>query len=306
MATNYELPRVIDSVSYLYFEKCHIEQDAFAVKAVYEDSTIAIPCANLTVLLLGPGTTITHAAVINLAKCGCMAVWCGENIRRYYTCAYSDTHSAKNLLIQAKACMDPELHLEVVRRMYNLRFDDMDIQEATLQQLRGMEGIRMKTAYSAFAKHYGVAWNGKQSGHGTSAPDAINLCLNYTNSLLYALTAAVITTLGYNASLGFIHLGHIDSFVFDIADLYKTKTSIPAAFDVISLKSKNLSYDLYKDCRVIFRRLLQTHKIVETMIKDLKGLFEGIDTVYGDNPEGNLWDINGEIKGHKNYGRDGY
>lgn len=300
---NYVYPRVVDSVSYLYFEKCHIEQDDCAVKAVFEDNTIAIPCANLTVLLLGPGTTITHADIVNLSKCGCLVVWCGENIRRYYTCASSDTHSSKNILIQAKACMDSNLHLEVVRRMYRLRFDNMSVDGMSLNQLRGLEGTRMKTAYHEFARHYGVTWVGKRTGHNRTT-DIVNKCLDYNNALLYALTTAVINTLGYNNSLGFIHLGHIDSFVFDIADLYKVKSSIPSAFEVAGRYNKGQVYDLYGECRTAFRRFLQSNKIVEHMVEDIKMLFEGIDTVYGNNTEGNLWDMNKEIEGHRNYGGD--
>lgn len=300
-----ELPRVVDSISYLYFEKCHIEQDDFAVKIVYDDKTVAVPCANLTVLFLGPGTTITHAAIVNLSKCGCLVAWCGENLRRFYAMAHADTRSSKNLLIQAKACMDDELHMQVVQKMYNLRFSNISItNNLSLQQLRGLEGVRMRTTYQTCAKHYGVKWNGKISGHGTSAPDDVNLCLNYINSLLYALCSAVINSLGFNCALGLIHVGHIESFVFDVADLYKAEIVIPNAFEVASKKQKGIIYDMYTDCRVLFRESLVKCDIVKRMIKDILYLFDGIDTVYGDNSEGNLWDVGKEVKGHKNYGSD--
>lgn len=99
-----ELVRLSDSITYLYEEKCHIEQDNFAIKIVYLDKEVPVPCAGLTVLMLGPGTTITHAAIVNLSKCGCLVVLVGENLRKFYACGFGETHSAKNTLKQAKAC----------------------------------------------------------------------------------------------------------------------------------------------------------------------------------------------------------
>lgn len=303
-----ELVRVTDSISYLYLEKCHIEQDNFAVKSVYLDKEVAIPCASLTVLLLGPGTTVTHRAICNLSDCGCLVVWCGENLRKYYACGFGDTKSAKNTLKQAKACMDTNLHLEVVKRMYKLRFRDMDssvYDNKTLEQLRGIEGVRMKSLYNSCSKLYKVPWTGRVLANVEyNKLNLINKAITYTNSLLYSLCSAVIVSLGYNLSLGFVHIGNINSFVYDIADLYKGSICIPCAFEVVS-KCKNQPYLLEEMLRITCRSYYKKLDLVKMMINDIDNLFEGIDVPFGNNENDSLWNINRDINGKINYTLDG-
>lgn len=303
-----ELVRLTDSISYLYLEKCHIEQDNFAVKAVYLDKEVPIPCASLTVLLLGPGTTVTHRAICNLSDCGCLVVWCGENLRKYYSCGFGDTKSAKNTLKQAKACMDTNLHLEVVKRMYKLRFRDMDssvYENKTLEQLRGIEGVRMKSLYNSCSKLYKVPWTGRVLANVEyNKLNLINKAITYTNSLLYSLCSAVIVSLGYNLSLGFVHTGNINSFVYDIADLYKGSICIPCAFEVVS-KCKNEPYLLEKMLRITCRSYYKKLDLVKMMINDIDNLFESIDVPFGNNENDSLWNMNSDINGKINYNLDG-
>lgn len=298
-----ELVRVTDSISYLYLEKCHIEQDNFAVKAVYLDKEVCIPCASLTVLLLGPGTTVTHRAICNLSDCGCLVVWCGENLRKYYACGFGDTKSAKNILKQARACMDVNLHLEIAKRMYKLRFRDMDssvYENKTLEQLRGIEGSKVKSLYNTCSKQYKVPWTGRVLSAEYNNLNLINKAITYANSLLYSLTSAVIVSLGYNLSLGFVHTGNINSFVFDIADIYKNDVCIPCAFEVVS-KCKNQPYLLEEMVRTTCRSYYKKLDLVKMMVNDINFLFEDIDIPFGNNENDSLWDMNSDINGKVNY-----
>lgn len=299
-----ELVRVTDSISYLYLEKCHIEQDNFAVKAVYLDKEVCIPCASLTVLLLGPGTTVTHRAICNLSDCGCLVVWCGENLRKYYACGFGDTKSAKNTLKQAKACMDTNLHLEVVKRMYKLRFRDMDssvYENKTLEQLRGIEGVRMKSLYNSCSKLYKVPWIGRElKSKDYKNKNLINQSLDNANVLFYSLCHAVISSLGYNPSMGFIHVNNIQSFVFDIADIYKADVVIPCAFEAVS-KCINQSYLISETVRSLCRKSYKQYNVVKKMVDDITYLFSDIKEPFANNDEDGIWNIDSIIDGYKNY-----
>ena len=57
------LPKVKDSWSYLYVEHSKIDQDAKSITVHDAKGAIQVPCAVLSLLMLGPGTSITHAAV---------------------------------------------------------------------------------------------------------------------------------------------------------------------------------------------------------------------------------------------------
>lgn len=229
-----ELPKLRDSVSYLYIEHAIIEQNDTAIVAIKKDGRVPIPIAAMTCLLIGPGVSITHAAIRAICENGCMAIWCGEKMGRFYASGIGETRSAKNLLIQAKACMDDTMHLEVAKRMYAFRFPKMDVSNKTLQQLRGMEGIRIRKAYELASKITGIQWKKRSYKQDDwDASDPINQALSEGNALLYGICHAAIISLGYSAGLGFIHTGKQLSFVYDIADLYKAETTIPAAFEVV-------------------------------------------------------------------------
>lgn len=298
------LPKLTDSITYLYIEKCRVEQDNLSIKLVYAEKEVAIPCAELTLLYIGPGVSITHAAIIALSLNGCIVVWCGENLRKFYCYGYGETKSAKNILKQSMACMNSELHLEVVRKMYKLRFPKENLDDKTLAQMRGMEGVRVRTYYNYLSKKYNVKWNGRNlKGIDYSKMDIINKAITYNNSLLYALCTGIIVSLGYNTSLGFIHVGNINSFVYDIADLYKADIALPVAFEVVSYlqginKVEYLENELRKHLRIKFKESELMKKVVE----DLLYLFKDIEVSYGDNIDGSLWDYNRDIISNKNYG----
>lgn len=138
----HELPKFRDGLSYLYVEHCRIDQDDKAIALHDEEGKIPVPCASLALLMLGPGTQITHAAVRALADNGCLVVWCGEGGVRFYGLGMGESRSAVHLIRQARLCSDPALHLQVVINMYRMRFLESLPDGMTLQQIRGREGVR--------------------------------------------------------------------------------------------------------------------------------------------------------------------
>ena len=296
-----ELPKLSDSISYLYLEHAIIEQDAASIVAIRKDGQIPIPVASVTCLLLGPGVSITHAAIRALCDNGCMAIWCGENAGRFYASGIGETRSNKNLMIQARCCMDEQRHMEVVRRMYAIRFPGIQTDGLTLQQIRGMEGIRVRKVYEQMSRRTGVKW--KKRTYKTDdweGTDEINRALSEANALLYGLCHAAIVSLGYSPGLGFVHMGKQLSFVYDVADLYKTETTIPAAFDAV--KEGN---DIHRNLRVLCRRYFANARILSRISEDLSHLFAEKVAEENENERhpGALWDAEGTVSGGKNYGQ---
>ena len=267
--TNFkELPRFSDSISFLYVEKSIIEQEAKAVAAWRENRKVNIPCASINTILLGPGTTISHAAVRNLANSGCSIVWVGEDNVRFYAYGKGESKSSGNLLQQAKCWVDPLLHLQIVRKMYEQRFGIKTPETYTLQQLRGLEGARVKNIYQKLSETYNVNWTGRKYNEGECfSTDAINQAISYANSCLYGICHAGIISLGYSPALGFIHTGQQLSFVYDMADLFKMETVIPLAFKTISSlpEGNNIEQKLRAECRQYFHETRILKKITESL-----------------------------------------
>ena len=301
------LPRLDASISYLYIEHAIVDKKDNAIEIIRKSGRTLVPIAATTCLFLGPGTSITHAAIGVITEVGCSCIWCGEKIRKFYASGIGETRQSKNLLLQAKLCMDEELHLEVAKRMYKLRFPDFkSISKMSLEQMRGLEGTRMRSIYKIESKKTGVPWHGrKYDPKRIDASDEINKALTIANALLYGICQSAIVTLGLSPGLGFIHTGHALSFVYDIADLYKSMTTIPASFEAVN-KKKNTARSIDEIVREVCRKYFFGNKILSHIPTDISYLF-GCDLPNEkDYPDYNdIW-VNGfeVIDGGKNYSGD--
>ncbi len=306
------LPRVEDGWSFLYVHQCRIEQDGKSISIWEETGRTPVPCAALSLLMLGPGTTITHAAVRTLAESGCMILWCGEEAVRVYGVGLGETRSSRNLLRQASAWANPSSRLAVVRRLYARRFDEEVDESLSLQQLRGREGIRVRSTYDEASRATGVSWLGRNYDRKSwKTADPANRALSCANSCLYGICHAAIVAAGYSPALGFIHTGKALSFVYDVADLYKTETSIPAAFAAAKLNPENIEGTV----RQAMRDLFMEERLLERILPDLTYLFDGIgedadaslDSLLDadDALPAGLWDpVAGRVEGGVNYSEE--
>lgn len=302
------LPRFADALSYLYLEQVRVDRDDLAVAAWDDEGVTPIPCAALGLLLLGPGTSITHRAMQTLADHGCSVVWAGEQGVRFYASGVGETRHTHLLEAQARAWAHPRQRLHVARALYAMRFPGQDVTGLSIAQLRGREGARVRAAYAAAARETGVTWKGR--GYHQSdwfAADPVNRALSAANSCLYGICHAGIVSLGCSPGLGFIHTGKALSFVYDLADLYKTETTIPAAFRAAASKPANLERATRRICRDLFTSIA----ILERITNDLHSLFGPgpQDTERSMDVEparpGKLWDPGGhEVEGGQNYGED--
>lgn len=299
-----ELSRLEDSLSYLYVDKALVERDINSVVIVRNNVRTPVPISSLTVLMLGPGTNLTHAAMQVIADSGCLVVWCGENAMRFYGYGMGETRSAERLLRQAEWCMDEEKHLLAVRRMFELRFPDLNLEGKTLQQIRGLEGVRVRETYKVYAHKYGVTWRGRKYNLDEwDQSDELNQAISSANVCLYGLCNAAIISLGYSPGLGFVHTGKMQSFVYDIADLYKSETSVPVAFEVAF---SGRTTDISRAVRSCMRRVLRERKVLKRIATDLAYIF-GMDGEEDPNRRdaGQLWDDGqGKVSGGVNYSEE--
>lgn len=264
-----ELVRAEDRLSFVYVERCVVHRDQNAVTATDERGTVHIPAAGLGALLLGPGTKVTHQAMVLLGQSGSTAVWVGERGVRCYAHGRSLAKSSRLLEAQAELVTNRRSRLAVAREMYGMRFAGEDVEGLTMQQLRGREGARVRKIYREHATRTGVEWKRRDYDPADFAGgDRVNQALSAANTSLYGVVHAVIVALGCSPGLGFVHTGHELSFVYDIADLYKAEVSIPVAFDVAASSTD----DVPGEARRAVRDRLYDGKVLEQCARDVRRL----------------------------------
>jgi CRISPR-associated protein Cas1 len=155
--------------------------------------------------------------------------------------------------------------------MFRMRFADVEVDDKSIKELRGMEGLRVRAFYAKLGLEHGVTWKGRNyDRQNWNMADDINRALSSANASLYALCAAVICSLGYLPALGFVHDAGTLPFVYDVADLYKHLTSIPAAFLAVRQNPK----DDGELVRKLFKQRVEEERILQRMPKDLAALFQ--------------------------------
>ncbi len=259
----------------LYLEHGRVEVDDASIKWIQGDGIVCgIPVATLSALILGPGTTVTHAAIKAAAQCNCPIFWLGEDGLRFYAFGITPNHDNSMARIHAATWAAPQKRNEVARRMFRFRFPDVETGGITIKQLRGMEGRRVKRLYGELGTQYGVTWKGRDYNPGNwKIADHINRALSAATASHYALTAAVCCSMGFIPQLGFVHQAGTLPFIYDAADLYKHETSWPAAFEAISIDPR----DDGTLVRKIFKRNVEQTRMLKRMPDDLKALFEGFE-----------------------------
>lgn len=278
-----ELVRAQDRVSFVYVERCIVNRQDNAITIQDERGTVHLPAATLGALLLGPGTNVTHQAMVLLAESGSTAVWVGERGVRYYAHGRGLSNSSRLLEAQAAAVSNQSSRLRVAREMYAMRFPEDDVSHATMQQLRGREGTRVKRLYRAHAERTGVAWTKRQYDmQGFENATEINQALSAATTCLYGITHAVIVALGCSPGLGFVHTGHARSFVYDIADLYKAEVAIPVAFDVVARGAE----DIPAETRRAVRDAVRDGRLLDRCARDIRRLL-----LPDSDDEGQEWNV---------------
>lgn len=225
-----------------------------------------IPIGGVACLMLEPGIRVSHAAVTLASRVGCLLVWVGEAGVRLYASGQPGGARADRLLYQAKLALDDSARLKVVRKMYSLRFQEEPPERRSVEQLRGIEGVRVRKMYELLAKQFGVAWRRRNYDHTQwGSGDLPNRCLSSATACLYGITEAAVLAAGYAPAIGFIHTGKPQSFVYDIADIFKFETVVPAAFRIAAKNPGNPEREVRLACRDSFRQSRLLDRIIPTI-----------------------------------------
>lgn len=274
MRTLHELPRFCDRWSYIYLERGRLDQVAAGLVLHDAGGETPVPIDQLSLVMLGPGSTITHAAVKALAANNCLLAWVGEQGVRTYAHSTGGTFSSRRLLHQAQLYCDEAQRLAVVYRMYGKRFPGEELKEKTIEQIRGMEGLRVRKAYEVAAAQHGIAWSGRSYDQDDwFEANAANRALSAANACLYGVCHAAIVSAGYSAAIGFIHTGKMLSFVYDVADFYKTEVTVPVAFRLAATVTRELERAVRQECRQAFHEA----RLMDRILPDIAEVLDAGD-----------------------------
>lgn len=222
-----------------------------------------VPVGSVACIMLEPGTRVSHAAIKLAAQVGTLLVWVGEAGVRLYASGQPGGARSDRLLYQAKLALDEDLRLKVVRKMFELRFGEPAPSRRSVDQLRGIEGTRVRETYKLLAQRHGVKWNGRRyDPKDWNKGDKVNQCISAATSCLYGITEAAVLAAGYAPAIGFIHTGKPLSFVYDIADIIKFDEVVPKAFEIAATSPKQPDRAVRLACRDIFR----SNKVLDRLI----------------------------------------
>jgi len=240
-----------------------VKDGSFVVVEKEDEIRTQIPVGSVACIMLEPGTRVSHAAIKLAAHVGTLLIWVGEAGVRLYSAGQPGGARSDRLLYQAKLALDPDLRLKIVRKMFEIRFGEPAPARRSVDQLRGIEGVRVRRTYALLAAQYDVNWKGrKYDVKDWEAGDVVNRCLSAATACLYGVTEAAVLAAGYAPAIGFLHSGKPLSFVYDIADLHKFETVVPIAFEVASKSPRDPDRSVRHRCRDEFRRAGTLTKLI--------------------------------------------
>lgn len=259
---------VSDRISFLYLEKTHLARDGHAVIATVDDGVTAIPIGRTSVVMLGPGCSVTHAAVDLCAREGAFLLWVGERGVRLYATS-NPRADGDALLRQAAIRLDARKRLAAARAIWRRMFGEDMPAGRGIDQMRGLEGYRVREMLPRIARECGVEWRSRDG----ASKDPLNQALNVANSTLYGVCEAAVLALGYSPAIGMIHAGDPRSFVFDVADTLKFRTVVPLAMRVVAESAADVDGRVRRACRDLFFEA----RIAEQMVTIIDEVFDAAD-----------------------------
>lgn len=230
-----------------------------------------IPHQSISIVLLGPGSSVTHDALRLLARHGCGLGAVGELGVRFYTAPPLMPDSSSVARTQVTLWANPVTRMEVARKMYAIRFGEV-VRTRDIEVLRGQEGARIKRSYQLAAERHGVPWKGRRYDRADPASGSLpNQALNHAASAMTAAASVAVASVGAIPQLGFIHEDSGQAFVLDVADLRRHDVTLDIAFGAArEAEASGESID-----RVTRRRaatLFRKRAVIPSMIERIKTL----------------------------------
>lgn len=235
----------------------------------------AIPYQAVSMILLGPGTSLTQDVLRLCARHGTLIAAVGEGGVKSYTAPPMGQARADVARAHAERWADPVKRLDTARRLYAWRFGKV-LPHRDIATLRGIEGARMRESYRLVADRFGIQWQGRRYDRSEpESADLANQAINHAATFVEAAADLAVAAVGALPPLGFIHEESSNAFTLDIADLWRVDVTLPLAFGAVraSLDRKNdlpLERELRKRAVMVFRR----EKLIERMIERIKELLD--------------------------------
>ena len=245
-----------------------------------ENGEYGIPFQTLSMILLGPGSTVSHDALRLMARHGTALVAVGEDGVRCYTAPPLMPDSSEIARRQMRAWGDASgSRITIARRMYAMRLGEL-VPHTEIDILRGIEGARMRQTYKNVAQQYGIPWRGRRYDRkNPSAADIPNQAINHASVAVTSAAVIAVMAVGAIPQLGFIHEHSGDAFALDIADLFRDSVLLPAAFQSAKAVMENPRLDIERQTRKTTGEMLRNQRVVSKMIDRIKKLFQDIDPI---------------------------
>jgi CRISPR-associated protein Cas1 len=230
-----------------------------------------IPHQSVSIVLLGPGSSVTHDALRLLARHGCALAAIGDGATRFYTAPPLMPDSSAAARAQVKLWADAESRMEVARAMYAIRFGEI-VRTRDIEVLRGQEGARIKRSYQLAAERFGIDWRGRH--YDRQSPDngdLANQAINHAGAAVSAAAAAAVAAMGAIPQLGFVHEDSGQSFVLDIADLYRHDLLLDIAFGAVK-EAVERAEGIERTTRRRAAKMMRQRGLIPSMIDRIKML----------------------------------
>ena len=230
-----------------------------------------IPHQGISIILLGPGSSVTHDALRLLARHGCALAAIGNGAVRFYTAPPLIPDTSAIARAQVRLWADPKSRMEVARAMYAIRFGEI-VRTRDIEVLRGQEGARIKRSYQLAAERHGIVWHGRRYDRANpNAGTLPNQALNHAASAIRAAACVAVASLGAIPQLGFIHEQSGQAFVLDIADLHRHDITLDIAFGAAKEAEKS-SDSIDRLTRRRAAKLFRQRGVIPSMIDKIKTL----------------------------------
>ena len=241
----------------------------------------AIPYQGISMILLGPGTSLTQDVLRVAARHGVLLAAVGEGGVKSYTAPPMGQGRSDVARAHAQRWADPKQRLDCARRLYAWRFGRV-LPHREIETLRGIEGARMKEAYRLAAQHAGIAWSGRHYDRSDPlSADLPNQALNHAATFVEAAADIAVAAVGALPPLGFIHEESSNAFTLDIADLFRVDVTLPVAFGAVKDLSEGRATALEREVRRRAVKAFRQEKLIPKMIDRIKELFD-VDDRGGD------------------------
>lgn len=251
-----------------------------------------VPFQSLSMILLGPGSTVSHDALRLMARHSTALVAVGADGVRCYTAPPLGPDTSEVARRQMRAWGDPMgSRIVIARKMYALRLGEV-LPHTDIATLRGIEGARMKRTYQNLAQRYGINWRGRRYDRANPlAADIPNQAINHASVAVTSAAVIAVTALGAIPQLGFIHEHSGEAFALDIADLFRDTILLPAAFQAAGDIAENPRLDVERHTRRTTGDLLRTERVISKMIDRIKTLFQDVPPLEGTPGTASFWDL---------------